>query len=123
VRVRQHGRKIAAPTSYLSAADDVKKTAAVFLIVLISMGCQHNPPIEEYTLARTALSAAKKAGGNRYAPSYFHSAEESYLSGEARFKENEYDQSRELFVKARQFAEKAENIARLQKFKTGEVSP
>ena len=101
------------------------KLSSKFLIgaVLILGGCATNPPLNEYTLARTALEAAKDQEAARYAPSYFHQAEENFREAEVQFREHEYRDSEENFIKAREFAEKAENSARLQKYKSGEVTP
>ena len=87
------------------------------------VGCATTPPLDEYTLARTALEAAKEQDSARYAPSYFHQAEEQFREGEAKFKNHDYREAEENFIQARQFAEKAENASRAQKYKSGEVGP
>ncbi len=94
---------------------------ALFIFILCS--CATVQPLDEYTLARTALEAARERDAARYAPSYWHRAEESYRKGEERFRDEEYEQAEVLFREAKSFAEKAENMARLQKYKSGEVAP
>lgn len=93
---------------------------AVFLFI---GACSSNPPVEDYALARTALEAARDKDAARYAPNYWHRAEEAYRKGEQNFINHEYKIAEELFVEAKLFAEKAENAARLQKHKSGEFSP
>jgi hypothetical protein len=91
-------------------------------VILFLTACATNPPTEEYTLARTALNAARDQDSARYAPSYWHQAEEAYRKGEGLFKAQEYKEAEEEFLKAKQFAEKAENTTRIQRFKSGEVT-
>ncbi len=96
---------------------------ALFIFCCCTIACSTVPPIDDYTLARTALEAARERDAARYAPSYWHRAEESYRKGEEKFREEDYEKSEELFREAKIFAEKAENMARLQKYKSGEVAP
>lgn len=85
-------------------------------------GCVHSPPpILEYTLADTALKAAKAVQAVRYAPGHWHEAEEAYRQARILYNEREYDQALELFNRARVLAEKAENSARLIRQRNGEV--
>jgi hypothetical protein len=93
------------------------------LLCFLLTACSTVPPLDEYTLARTALEAARERDAARYAPSYWHRAEESYRKGEQHFREEEYEDADEQFRESRSFAEKAENMARLQKYKSGEVVP
>jgi len=83
-------------------------TTATFLVA-----CTHPAPLSEYTTARTALEAARRAEAVRYAPTDFHRAEGSYRKGEFFFKEKEYDRARQAFILTQRYAEKAENKARL----------
>ncbi len=93
------------------------------LSLLMFVGCATTPPSEEFALARTALEAAKEQDASRYAPTYFHQAEEAYRKGEIAYRDQEYAVAEESFVKARAFAELADNSARAQKFKSGESVP
>lgn len=92
---------------------------SVFLLLLV--GCTTTAPLEEYTLARTAFEAAQEQQASRYAPSYFHQAEEAFREGERLYRDETYKEAEEAFLKAKTFAEKAENTARIQRFKKGEV--
>lgn len=78
-------------------------------------------PIEDYTLADTAIKAAKAVQAVRYSPGYWHQAEEFYRQAKILYREREYEQARELFLKARMAAEKAENSARLLRQKNGDI--
>lgn len=96
----------------------------VILLLLITqlMGCVTAPaPIEEYTLARAAIDAAKTVEASRYSPGYWHQAEEGYRRAQALMEEREYEDAKEEFTRARIAAEKAENSARLIRQKNGEV--
>lgn len=79
------------------------------------------PPIEEYTLARTALEAARQVEAARYSSGFFHQAEESYRKAVILYKEREFVEAQKEFIKAKIAAEKAENSARVIRFKNGEV--
>ncbi len=89
------------------------------IAILILTGCVSPQPVNEYTLARTALEAARDQDAARFAPSYWHQAEEAYRAGEAQFKKSEFLKAEEQFILSREFSEKAENATRLQKFKSG----
>lgn len=100
--------------------------AVTFLILITCLGfisgCVTAPqPIEDYTLARTAIDAAKVVEASRYSPGYWHQAEEAYRKAQVLFQEREYDESRKEFIKARVAAERAENSARLIRLRNGEV--
>lgn len=79
------------------------------------------PPIEEYTLARAAIEAAKSVESARYSPGFWHQAEESYRRAQTLFENEDYAEARIDFIRARIAAEKAENSARLIRQKNGEV--
>ena len=94
----------------------------VFISTVIIGGCVHiPPPILEYTLADTAIKAAKAVQAVRYSSGYWYEAEEAYRQGKILYNEREYEQARDLFNKARLAAEKAENSARLIRLRNGEV--
>lgn len=79
------------------------------------MGCSSNPPLEEYTLARSAIESAKRYESDRYSPGTWYQAEENYRRGQLAFKNGDYGDAKSLFNKARLFAEKSENKARFDK--------
>ena len=94
----------------------------VFILVVFISGCiTAQPPLEEYTLADVALKAARTVQAVRYSPGHWHQAEESYRQARILYNEREYEQAKELFVKARQSAERAENSARLIRQQNGDV--
>jgi hypothetical protein len=92
----------------------LKRAAALFLLGS-GMACTTTPPIQEYTLARTAIESARKIEAVRVAPAFFHKAEEAYRKAEAEYKREEFGIAKDLFITARDYAERAENAARLQK--------
>ena len=93
-----------------------------FGIGSILISCQLAPaPIEEYSLARAAIEAARGAQAPRYSPGYWSKAEEFYRRGRAFYKEQDYPKAFNEFVKAREQAESAENSARLLRQQNGEI--
>lgn len=94
--------------------------AVTMLMLLVS--CQTVPqPIEEYTLARAAIEAARAVQAPRHSPGYWHQADEAYRQGRLYYKDRDYGQARDMFIRARLAAERAENSARLIRQKTGDV--
>lgn len=94
----------------------------LFLMILM-VGCAVNPPVQEFTLARTALDAAQVSGAAKYAPSLWFKAEENYRKGENAFKKGDFEVAKGFFVESQDFAERAENKARYDKRKSGEDLP
>lgn len=98
-----------------------------FVVLAVTMlaflaSCQTVPqPLEEYTLARAAIDAARAVQAPRHSPGYWHQADEAYRQGRLYYKDRDFQQAREAFIKARIAAEKAENSARLIRQKTGDV--
>lgn len=100
----------------------MKKWLWAIVTVLFLTGCITTPPpTEEYTLARSAMDAAKAVEAARYSPGYWHQADETYRRAESLYQDHEYSDAQKEFVKARLAAEKAENSARLIRQKNGEV--
>lgn len=86
------------------------------------LGCQTTPmPLEEYTIARAAIDAAQSVHASRYSAGYWQQAQEAYRRGQLYYRDRDWSQAREQFIKARVAAEKAENSARLIRQKTGDV--
>ncbi len=92
------------------------------LLVLCS-SCVGPVPVEEYTLARTAIIVAKEKSADRYAPGLWFKAEQSYKRAQRLLKERENDEAKVHFLRAKQFAERAETAARVKKFQTGDTFP
>lgn len=85
-------------------------------------GCVSAPaPIEEYALARAAIEAARSVESARYSAGYWHQADEAYRRAIGLFKNQDFAEAREQFIRAKVAAEKAENSARLIRQKNGEV--
>jgi len=89
------------------------------LVTLLLVGCQTNRPINEYNLARTALNSAEKAKAQQNAPAYWSRAERAYLQGQKEFKEENFKAARQSFLKAKLFAERAENSSVIKTMKEG----
>lgn len=96
---------------------------SVAVVVLITACATGEPPVEDYVLARSALDSARAIDSARYSPGNFHKAEVSYRKAKGMYEDREYGKARDEFRSAREFAEKAENTARLMQFKTGEIVP
>lgn len=79
------------------------------------------PPVEDYTLARTALDAARSIESARYSPLYFQQAENHYKKAQSLYEDREYDKAQLEFIQCRRAAEKAETAARIQILLSGEV--
>jgi hypothetical protein len=103
----------------------VKKIASSFigsLVFSMILGCQTVPaPVEDYSLARAALDAARAVQAPRHSSGFWHQAEEAYRKGRAFYEDRDYIKAKEQFIRARISAEKAENSARLIRQKTGDV--
>lgn len=95
---------------------------ALVIATLILASCQSvSKPLEEYTLARAAIEAARAVQAPRHSPGYWHQADEAYRQGRLSFKDRDYSRAKDEFIRARLAAEKAENSARLIRQKTGDV--
>lgn len=77
----------------------------------------------DYTLARSAIKAAKSVESVRYAPAHWHQAGEYYRTATLQYKDEKYEEAKKNFRLAQAYAEKAENLTRLKKFKSGDSVP
>ena len=92
------------------------------LVLALAAGCTSvTVPIQEYTLARSAIESAESNDAERLAPLIFQQAQQTYLQAERLYQERDFEQARILFIKSRKLSEKAEATARIKKSKTGEV--
>ncbi|MGZ3842889.1 MAG: DUF4398 domain-containing protein, partial [Bdellovibrio sp.] len=99
-----------------------QRSFIVILVFTVILGCQTVPaPIEDYSLARAAIEAARSVQAARHSPGYWHQAEEAYRKGRVYFEDRDYSKAKDQFIRARLSAEKAENSARLIRQKTGDV--
>ncbi len=94
---------------------------ALFMSFVVSSCVTTPAPILEFTLADTAIKAAKSVSAVRHSPGFWHEAEESYRQAKILYNEREYEQAKELFIKARIAAEKSENSTRLIQQRNGEI--
>ena len=111
-------RKIGEPILFRCRSSGI--LFVTFILGILLGGCTHAPPVGEYTLSREAIQASLKAEAGRYAPSYLHRAEEAFRKGQQEYENKSYQEAEDQFIKARVFAERAENIARAQKFENGD---
>jgi|AVFP01.1.fsa_nt_gi hypothetical protein len=86
---------------------------------LFVFGCAGPKPYREYSMAYTSLRAAEMSEASRYSPGYWSKAERLYREGEQAYKQNLNSEAKELFIQAQRYAERAENVTRLRKFKSG----
>lgn len=87
----------------------------VYSLLVLLAACQTiPPPVESYTLARTAIIYASKVKASRYSPGNWHKAEDYFRQAERMFRNREYEKADQLFKLAQTHAERAENIARLK---------
>lgn len=100
----------------------MKALAVVALLSLSLTGCvTPDIPYDEYSLAKAALDAAKAVQSVRYSAGYWHQAEESYRQAKILYANRDYEEAKELFIKSRIAAERAENSARLIRQKEGDM--
>lgn len=97
-------------------------TFLICVSLLLVQGCVTTlPPKDEYTFAKAAIEAAKAVQAVRYSSGYWHQAEESYRQAKILYENRDYMEAKDLFIKARLAAEKAENSARLIRQKNGDI--
>lgn len=99
------------------------KRLLVLCSFLFLSGCATTPPVEDFTLARAAMDAARESDAPKFAPSLWFKAEESFRLGQLSYRDRRFAMARKEFVEARDLAEQAENAARLKRFQTGETVP
>ena len=96
---------------------------SAFFMFLNLIACAGPKPVEDMVLAKAALDAAKEVGATSSASGYWYRAEENFRKGKKALRDHYNYDAKEYFVKAREYAEKAENSTRLKKFKSGEGYP
>jgi hypothetical protein len=95
------------------------------LRTLLSLGaffilsCAGPRPFFEHSKAYTALKAAEVAEATRFSPGYWSKAERLYREGKQAYNSNQNKKAKGLFIRSIRYAEKAENVTRLKKFKSG----
>ena len=101
----------------------LKQSVLILFLIGFLGGCSINPPVQEYTIARTALTAAQTSGANKYAPGLWFKAEENYRQGETAFQKGKFEVAKQYFIDSQDYSERAENKARFEKRKLGEDIP
>ena len=88
----------------------------VFIVVvfLYLCACAGRPPFLEYSIAFSAIEAAKKANSDKNATAEWIKAIRYYRQAEQKFHVRDYNTSTLLFNESINWAEKAENISRLK---------
>lgn len=98
----------------------LKGVLLIFFVFSLGGCVTTQAPVEEFNLAVAALDAARQAESAKYASGFFHRANESFRRGQILYQNKEYNKARIEFEQTRVNAEKAENAARLLKWKNGE---
>lgn len=96
------------------------RNSLIFIGALIWSGCASAPPFTEYTVARAAVGAAREFDSAKYATGLWNKAEDFYRRGQKAFRNSDYEEARNFFRLATEYAEKAENLTRLKKSQSGE---
>lgn len=89
------------------------------VIYLAGVGCVAPPPDEEMAIAEAAVSAAKEARGDQLAPEWYQRAEDELNRARGAREAKEFDLAKKLALRARSFAEKAEEISVIKTEKGG----
>ena len=113
--MKDHFKKRAAAKRIVAAG----LAATVFFVL---NGCAGAPCSSAYNLAQTALQKAQEYDAETEAPNDYKKALKFYRSGESLFEQRLFDLARRKFNRSRIHSEKAENIARLKKYKRGDFS-
>lgn len=92
----------------------------VSLCVFGALGCVGAPPNDDYAIANVALGSAREINAPKYAPGLFRQAEEYYRQALADYEERRYASARANFLRARKFAEKAENYSAIKRSEAGD---
>lgn len=95
----------------------MRKLVFAFIASIAISGCVIDPPQRDYALARAAVDAAREADAARFASGYWHSAEDAFRKAERLYKDKEHEKAKEMFRRARIYAERAENAAQLKRAK------
>lgn len=93
------------------------------VVLAAAAGCVSVLPVDEYTIARASLEAAKESEAPRYAPALWYKAEQAYREGEAHYRDRHFSDARARFNQARSFSEQAENASRILRFEAGDLGP
>ncbi len=92
----------------------------LIIILAILSGCAVDRPHVDLVLAREAFLSAQEVDAAKYSPANFHLAEEAYRKAMSDYKKRDYRNAILGFRTAKNYAERAENAARIQRQKSGE---
>ena len=100
----------------------MKRRVLVFFLGLALISCTTGPaPLEEYTIARAAIEAARAVESARLSPGFWNQAEDAFQIGQRHYEERDFVQAKKEFIRSRIYAERAETASRLLRQKNGEV--
>src|SRR3989338_10958796 len=80
-------------------------------VLFLAAGCVTSIPEEELVFAETAVEAAREAKADFHSPALFQRAEDYLKAAQKAKSERDFDQARTLALRAKEFAEKAEEEA------------
>ena len=96
---------------------------AAFLAAAAQLSaCAGLPPLKERHLAAKALEMARVHRAAEFAPSHFLRSKKLYKEALRLYEDRYYGLAKGRFQEARRESERAENISRLKKHKTGDFS-
>ena len=87
------------------------RRACLLMLFLGLLGCVTSIPEEELVLAETAVEAAREAKADFHSPALFQRAEDYLKAAQKAKSERDFNQARTLALRAKEFAEKAEEDA------------
>lgn len=90
------------------------------ICILLLASCAGLPPIKEYSLAREALSQAKKYRADKNYPNYYQKALKLYRFGQSAFRDRYYGRARDHFMESMEYAEKSEDLTRVKRAREGD---
>src|SRR3989338_167067 len=80
-------------------------------VLFLAVGCITSIPEEELVIAETAVEAARDAKADFYSPSFFQKAEDYLKAARKAKSERNFSQAKPFALRAKEFAEKAEEEA------------
>lgn len=85
--------------------------------------CVGPVPLQEQAIAEAALFHATKSGADRFAKGQLYKAQQSLEKAKSALKIREHQLAKEEFQRTIEFAEQAENTARVKRIESGEFQP
>ena len=97
------------------------RTGFLFLALFLTQ-CAGTPPVKSYNIADLALRKAVEAQSEKYAPKNLQIAKKYYNLGKRYYNERKFEKAKKNFLKAIDWAEKAENLSFFKQVKQGEIA-